>query len=130
MKNLPFIIIILLSISCQSNLEKEGKSEKKITIVAHRGASGYLPEHTLASKVMAYAMQADYIEQDASFSPPAALSSRSLSGTPATCRCRQTEFSGCVLSPETEKIATAFTRVQSDITSYLVNTQYIDTTQH
>lgn len=33
-------------------------------MVAHRGASGYLPEHTLASKVMAYAMQADYIEQD------------------------------------------------------------------
>lgn len=33
-------------------------------IIAHRGASAYLPEHTLASKVMAYAMGADYIEQD------------------------------------------------------------------
>ena len=33
-------------------------------VVAHRGASGYLPEHTLAAKAMAYAMQADYIEQD------------------------------------------------------------------
>jgi len=64
MKNLPFIIIILLSISCQSNLEKEVKSTKKITVVAHRGASGYLPEHTLASKAMAHAMNADYIEQD------------------------------------------------------------------
>jgi glycerophosphoryl diester phosphodiesterase len=64
MKNLPFIIIILLSISCQSNLEKELKSTKKITVVAHRGASGYLPEHTLASKAMAHAMNADYIEQD------------------------------------------------------------------
>ena len=64
MKNIPFIIIILLTISCQSKLEKKLKSTKKITIVAHRGASGYLPEHTLASKAMAHAMNADYIEQD------------------------------------------------------------------
>jgi len=33
-------------------------------VVAHRGASGYLPEHTLEAKAMAYAMGADYIEQD------------------------------------------------------------------
>ncbi len=33
-------------------------------IIAHRGASGYLPEHTLEAKAMAYAMGADYIEQD------------------------------------------------------------------
>ena len=33
-------------------------------VIAHRGASGYLPEHTLASKALAHAMQADYIEQD------------------------------------------------------------------
>jgi glycerophosphoryl diester phosphodiesterase len=33
-------------------------------IIAHRGASGYLPEHTIAAKVMAYSMNADYIEQD------------------------------------------------------------------
>ena len=64
MKNLPLIIIILLSISCQSKLKKELKSTKKITVVAHRGASGYLPEHTLASKAMAHTMNADYIEQD------------------------------------------------------------------
>lgn len=64
MKNLPFIIIILLTISCQSKLEKKLKSTKKITIVAHRGASGYLPEHTIASKAVAHAMNADYIEQD------------------------------------------------------------------
>ncbi len=36
---------------------------KKI-IIAHRGASGYLPEHSLASKAMAHAMNVDYIEQD------------------------------------------------------------------
>ncbi|MGI9383045.1 MAG: glycerophosphodiester phosphodiesterase [Methyloligellaceae bacterium] len=33
-------------------------------IVAHRGASGYLPEHTLAAKAMAHAQGAHYIEQD------------------------------------------------------------------
>ena len=44
--------------------KKRLKSTKKITVVAHRGASGYLPEHTLASKAMAHAMNADYIEQD------------------------------------------------------------------
>ena len=64
MKNLVFIILFLAILSCQSNQKKDIKSTKKITVIAHRGASGYLPEHTLASKVMAYAMQADYIEQD------------------------------------------------------------------
>jgi len=33
-------------------------------VVAHRGASGYLPEHTLAAKAYAYALGADYLEQD------------------------------------------------------------------
>ncbi|WP_094751327.1 glycerophosphodiester phosphodiesterase [Psychromonas sp. CD1] len=33
-------------------------------VIAHRGASGYLPEHTLEAKVLAYAMKPNYIEQD------------------------------------------------------------------
>lgn len=33
-------------------------------VIAHRGASGYLPEHTLAAKALAHAMGADYLEQD------------------------------------------------------------------
>jgi glycerophosphoryl diester phosphodiesterase len=33
-------------------------------VVAHRGASGYLPEHTLPAKAYAYALGADYLEQD------------------------------------------------------------------
>lgn len=36
----------------------------KKTLVAHRGASAYAPEHTLASYKMAIAMGADYVEQD------------------------------------------------------------------
>ena len=33
-------------------------------VIAHRGASGYLPEHTMEAKAMAYAMNPDFIEQD------------------------------------------------------------------
>jgi len=33
-------------------------------VIAHRGASGYLPEHTLQAKALAYSMGADYLEQD------------------------------------------------------------------
>lgn len=33
-------------------------------VIAHRGASGYLPEHTLAAAAYAHALGADYIEQD------------------------------------------------------------------
>lgn len=33
-------------------------------VIAHRGASGYLPEHTLPAKALAVGMGADFIEQD------------------------------------------------------------------
>lgn len=33
-------------------------------VIAHRGASGYLPEHTLAAKAMAHTMGAHFLEQD------------------------------------------------------------------
>jgi len=33
-------------------------------VIAHRGASGYLPEHTLPAKALAHAMGADFLEQD------------------------------------------------------------------
>lgn len=37
---------------------------KNPIVIAHRGASGYLPEHSLAAKALAYGMGADFIEQD------------------------------------------------------------------
>ncbi|MBM4221777.1 MAG: glycerophosphodiester phosphodiesterase [Gammaproteobacteria bacterium] len=37
---------------------------KRPLVIAHRGASAYLPEHTLAGKAMAHAMGADFLEQD------------------------------------------------------------------
>ncbi len=39
-------------------------ADRKFKVIAHRGASGYLPEHTLEGVAMAHAMGADYIEQD------------------------------------------------------------------
>jgi len=38
---------------------------RAFTVIAHRGASGYLPEHTLEATAMAHAMGAHCIEQDA-----------------------------------------------------------------
>ncbi len=54
------IFAVLLSIAFQ-NIAFAG--ERKI-VVAHRGASGYLPEHTLEAKALGYEMGADYLEQD------------------------------------------------------------------
>ena len=44
----------------KSKLENKAKK----IVIAHRGASGYVAEHSLASKAMAHAMNVDYIEQD------------------------------------------------------------------
>ena len=58
MRLLTFFLTLLSSLMAFKTLSAE-----KI-VIAHRGASGYLPEHTLAAKAMAYAMGAHYIEQD------------------------------------------------------------------
>jgi glycerophosphoryl diester phosphodiesterase len=39
-------------------------SSKKPLLIAHRGASGYAPEHTLAGYELAIAQGADFVEQD------------------------------------------------------------------
>lgn len=38
--------------------------DKDFLVIAHRGACGYVPEHTLEAKAYAHALGADYIEQD------------------------------------------------------------------
>lgn len=50
--------VILMAVTLQS------QAQTQKVVIAHRGASGYLPEHTLEAKAMAYAMGAEYIEQD------------------------------------------------------------------
>jgi len=57
------VILVLCFMSCNTKKEQL-KLKKDKVVIAHRGASGYLPEHTLESKVMAYAMDADFIGQD------------------------------------------------------------------
>lgn len=60
------VILVLFLANCTTNeiqrKVKPNKSEK--VVIAHRGASGYLPEHTLPAKAMAYGMNVDFIEQD------------------------------------------------------------------
>ena len=55
---MPFLLgIFLLPLAALA-------AEPRPLIIAHRGASGYLPEHTLAAKALAYGQGADYLEQD------------------------------------------------------------------
>ena len=54
------IVLALISTALTSfSASAEGK-----VVIAHRGASGYLPEHTLEAYAMAHAQGADYIEPD------------------------------------------------------------------
>ncbi len=56
---MPYLFgILLLSLGVLA------AAEPRPLIIAHRGASGYLPEHTLAAKALAYGQGADYLEQD------------------------------------------------------------------
>jgi glycerophosphoryl diester phosphodiesterase len=54
-------VLVGLLLACSSS--SSGAKESQI-VIAHRGASGYLPEHSMSAKAMAYAMGVDYIEQD------------------------------------------------------------------
>ncbi len=62
MMKIKLLLALLLICACKEPKEKKDMTPK--TVIAHRGASGYLPEHTLASKAMAFAMNPDYLEQD------------------------------------------------------------------
>src|ERR1700704_3274173 len=41
-----------------------GAADRHQRVIAHRGASAYAPEHTLAAYALAIAQHADYVEQD------------------------------------------------------------------
>nr|BAL46117.1 glycerophosphodiester phosphodiesterase [Borrelia sp. tAG66M]BAL46124.1 glycerophosphodiester phosphodiesterase [Borrelia sp. tAG442M]BAL46125.1 glycerophosphodiester phosphodiesterase [Borrelia sp. tAG444M]BAL46126.1 glycerophosphodiester phosphodiesterase [Borrelia sp. tAG445M]BAL46129.1 glycerophosphodiester phosphodiesterase [Borrelia sp. tAG449M]BAL46130.1 glycerophosphodiester phosphodiesterase [Borrelia sp. tAG452M]BAL46131.1 glycerophosphodiester phosphodiesterase [Borrelia sp. tAG len=57
-----FLTSFLFIISCEK--EKVSMNKALPLVIAHRGASGYLPEHTLEAKAYAYALGAHYLEQD------------------------------------------------------------------
>ncbi len=54
---------LLAALMLATTLSAVAQTQGKI-VIAHRGASGYLPEHTLPAKAMAYAQGADFLEQD------------------------------------------------------------------
>lgn len=56
----PLVAGVLLTLS----LSAIAQAASNKVVIAHRGASGYLPEHTLPAKALAYAQGADYLEQD------------------------------------------------------------------
>lgn len=56
-------LLILTGILASATLFAQDK-----IIIAHRGASGYLPEHTLESKALAFGQGAQYLEQDLAMS--------------------------------------------------------------
>jgi glycerophosphoryl diester phosphodiesterase len=55
------ILVAMLVLNVSAVL---GQPPASPIVIAHRGASGYLPEHTLAAKAYAHALGADYLEQD------------------------------------------------------------------
>lgn len=60
------LVILFSLMACQRGQQTPSEMVSKTPgiVIAHRGASGYLPEHTLAAKAMSYAMQPEFIEQD------------------------------------------------------------------
>lgn len=60
MRTLPALV---LALSCLAAVLPAATAARKI-VIAHRGASGYLPEHTIAAVAVAHAQGADYLEQD------------------------------------------------------------------
>jgi glycerophosphoryl diester phosphodiesterase len=57
-----FMLLFIAATARTANLAAESGSDA--IVIAHRGASGYLPEHTLPAVAMAHAQGADFIEQD------------------------------------------------------------------
>ncbi len=61
---MKFISLSFFAIMTLMTLQAPALSSDEKLVIAHRGASGYLPEHTLAAKALAHGMNPDYIEQD------------------------------------------------------------------
>src|SRR3712207_4128965 len=71
MKKTKLLVIVIASfmalgaVGCtQTNKTTTSNTTNNKTIIAHRGASGYLPEHTLEAYSLSYGLGADYIEAD------------------------------------------------------------------
>ena len=69
LSKLPTVLIVVLTFIWFL----AGCAATEPMVIAHRGASGYLPEHTLAAYRLAIEMGADYIEPDLVFSKDGVL---------------------------------------------------------
>ncbi|MBL8818299.1 MAG: glycerophosphodiester phosphodiesterase [Planctomyces sp.] len=62
--SLSRIVICFMSLLVTHTTSMSQETTATPVVISHRGASGYLPEHTQEAAVLAHAMGADYIEQD------------------------------------------------------------------
>ena len=58
------LVLVLLAVPTVWALGGGGAREQSPLVIGHRGASGYLPDHTLESYELAIKLGADYIEPD------------------------------------------------------------------
>jgi len=60
-----YVLLVIYMISeAEQHIEESESLEQNVYIIAHRGASGYAPENTMASFEKAVELKADYIEMD------------------------------------------------------------------
>lgn len=68
MRKIIFILFQIMLVGCNSDGNQREEIETPVStntlIVGHRGASGYLPEHTLEAYALAIEQGADFIEPD------------------------------------------------------------------
>lgn len=85
---LLFTLLNIVTVRSFEDVEKIGRrgpDDCKPVVVAHRGASGYVPEHTLGSYAMAITMGADYVEPDLVMTRDGHLISRHENELSRTC---------------------------------------------
>src|SRR5678815_927111 len=59
----PLLLALTMMVVAAGSIGLHGADAPK-QLIAHRGASGYAPEHTLAAYRLAMEQGADYVEQD------------------------------------------------------------------
>jgi glycerophosphoryl diester phosphodiesterase len=67
------LALLLLFIVPATMMSKQDHSRRKPLLIAHRGASGYAPEHTLLAYEVAIQQGADFVEQDLQMTKDGAL---------------------------------------------------------
>src|SRR5262245_22831333 len=69
----PRIRVFLVAVAAAAGGLAVGAADMPKQLIAHRGASGYAPEHTRAAYQMAIDQRADYVEQDLAVTRDGAL---------------------------------------------------------